>query len=173
MATIATYAGSANEAIGVGEGATNGLRGAQSFLTGIAGELETVKITGWKIGSPTDNLYVKIYAYGDGTPENGSLLGTSNAIDGSTLTGSPVLKTFTFATPVTINNATSYFFVVSRDGAADASNRYAFNAHTPNTDYSDGVGWSLNASWTSVNSDFIFLVEGTESVPTGDFFNLF
>jgi hypothetical protein len=78
-----------------------------------------VNFTLFKTGTPTDNIYCKIYA-----SDKTTLLATSDAVDGSTLSTIPGAEvTFTFSTPPAITASTVYFLELSR-ASLDDSNYY-------------------------------------------------
>ena len=84
-----------------------------------------------KNGSPTGNLYAKIYAethataYGTDSLPTGTALATSDAFDGSTL--SSVYREavyFTFSSPYTTSNGTKYVVVIDYAGTSSDGSNY-------------------------------------------------
>ncbi len=97
----------------------------QSF-SGNSGTLQTAQFFIFKAGSPTGNVFAKIYASTgtsgtDATP-TGSALATSDGLDSSTLTTGLVLRTFTFsgANKITLTNGTTYIVSIEFNGTAQA-----------------------------------------------------
>jgi hypothetical protein len=76
-----------------------------------------------KQGSPSDNVYIEIYADSGGAP-TGAAIGTSDLISGSSIPAARECVNFTFSTPVTITSGTTYHLVFRRSGSADAVNYY-------------------------------------------------
>jgi hypothetical protein len=75
-----------------------------------------------KTGSPAYNLTPRLYLASNGIP-TGSALASATALDVSTLTGSYVLKTFTFSSAYTLTAGNSYVLMLERDsGSHDTSN---------------------------------------------------
>jgi hypothetical protein len=113
-----------------------------------------------KVLTPTDSVVVKLYSAVNGLP--GTLLGTSDPILGSNLPNSnsePV--TFTFPTPIPVQNGASYVVTFTRTGAFDA-NGYYLNGYTATSIYAGGGmitmssgSWNTSASiydtWTTIS----------------------
>tara|TARA_Y100000310_G_scaffold342169_1_gene444090 strand:+ start:6241 stop:8133 length:1893 start_codon:yes stop_codon:yes gene_type:complete len=107
----------------------------QSFQSSIAIDCDKATIRIRKIGAPTDNVKVSLQADSSGDP-SGTALQTVN-LDGSTLTTSYQNKEFTFPATQALDASTTYWLVVERSGAADASNYYECEYQNTNV-YSSG-----------------------------------
>lgn len=125
---------------------------AQGFQVPSPSEITTFSVSLDKVGSPSDNVIVKIY---DGVTQPTTLLATSNTLAGSTLTSSCTRYTITFSGTPTLTSSTQYWFVLDRDGGFDTSNRY--HACSTNTNpYPNGNSASFNGStWTQAPNDDI------------------
>jgi len=97
----------------------------QSF-TGKDGRVSSAKFYCKKVGSPTGNVYAKLYAhtgtYGSTSAPTGSALVTSNAIDITTLSTDYALITFTFPIPYQITEGAYYCIAINYAGG-DSSNK--------------------------------------------------
>jgi hypothetical protein len=140
----------------------NGVTTARTFQTFTSRSSDTsITSVAWtigKVGSPTDNITADIYLVNTGTNlPTGSSLGTSTAIAASSFTTSPVERTFTFGTAVTISPSTRYAVVFSRSGAVDAVNylRDYTSAAGANADSSQGSGYwnSTTTVWSYITTD--------------------
>jgi hypothetical protein len=140
----------------------------QSF-TGNGGVLNSAKFYMEKDGSPTGNLYAKIYSHSGTFGTTGipsSLLATSDAVDVSTVSDTPALQTFAFtgANKITLTNGTKYVVVIEniynfpnyslayRDGSSPT--------HNGNFSYYSG-GWNYDAAL-----DLIFYVYSDDVTTT-------
>lgn len=131
----------------------------QSFVAGNSYPLANIQLTITKVGSPTDNIYAEVLS----GAINGTLLGTSANVDGSTLPTTSTANTPTFdfsAAGVTLTAGTAYYVRVWRSGANDSTNYYqgwASNtaAYTSGSSYYlDGTGaWQQRTT-----SDLVFTV---------------
>lgn len=131
----------------------------QSFTCSVTGYyITSAKFYLYKNGSPTGNVYAKLYThsgtYGTSSVGTGAALATSDPIDVSTLgsgVGNVALKTFTFsgANLYTMSNGTRYFISVEYTGG-DGSNSVSSghdnsaSSHGGNRAYWEPVipGWS-------------------------------
>lgn len=100
----------------------------QSWTTG-AGITRLDKVDVWmfKVGTPTGNLQMDIYAVSTDSP-TGASLGTSSVVSVATLTTSTsgALVSFTFATPITgLSGKTKYVWVISLPSAGSNDTNYA------------------------------------------------
>jgi hypothetical protein len=132
---------------------------AQDFQVASNRKLTYVKVSMKKNGTPTGNIWVKIYTAG-ATPTAGTLVATSDLVDVSTLsTGSVALSTvmlFYFSTPPDLTANTQYFMVFEGDFAFSTTNYVGLFRNT-NTLYANGQGWVSNAgTWSSPGWDFQF-----------------
>jgi hypothetical protein len=153
--------------------ATSRIGMAQKITTGSAVTIATASFSLKKFGSPTDNLTALIVA-SDGT----TVLATSATVAGSSLTTSYAWVNFTFSTPYALSASTIYYIVITRSGAADASNYYLLDWSTDNVytggelhTYStaSGVGNSQGTSTDALfkistagsSAFYFFAVDGT------------
>ena len=138
----------------------------QSF-TGDGGTLNSAK---WYLeksstGSPTGNVYAKIYAhtgtYGTSSEPTGSVLATSDAVDVSTINTSYELVTFTFSggDKITLTNGTHYCLIVEWVWDSGILN-VGFDGNSPTHDGNEGTKY--NETIYSGDDDFIFYVYGDE-----------
>lgn len=143
-----TYPESNRDAID-GLSASYTTRHAQSFMA-IAGDLDRIAVYIGKGGSPTGNVYAKVYAhtgsYGLSGVPTGSPLATSDAIDVTTITSAGML-TFMFSGAERIAlTAQSYCLSIEYTGG-DGSN-YLYTGtdistptHDGNSSYWNGSAW--------------------------------
>lgn len=141
----------------------------QQFTTpnnGISYTLDSAKFYMQKLGVPTGNMTVKIYAntgsLGSGTP-TGSALATSDNSDVSTYTASPLFSLITYsfsgANRITLSPNTNYF-LVGFYNSGDALNlpRIGEDVAVP---YSKNDSYSADgSSWTADTFSFSFYVYG-------------
>jgi len=122
-----------------------------------------------KSGSPTGNATVYIYAhtgtYGTSSIPTGSALATSNTLDVSTLTGSFVLKTFTFsgADKITLTANTKYCVIIAYSGG-NSSNQLWLQASSSGSALGNSIYY--NTSWHAYTRDVLFHVYGDSAVTT-------
>lgn len=132
----------------------------QQFTTGSAGgSAVRAEIYANKVGAPTDNLTVGIYALdGSGNPTGAALC--SGTIAGANLLTSQAWVTVAFSAGGTLAGSTQYGLQISRSGAADGSNYYQISVNTA-LGYSggafkiyDGANWAAR----SPDADMPFVV---------------
>ncbi len=119
----------------------------QTIVPSTSYDLGAVELQLRKISSPTDNLTVSVYT----GSETGVLLGTSDVLAGSGITTGAAggVYMFTFSTPIAISSGVTHYFVVTRSGARDTTNRYTMFGTTDNS-YASGIQRSRdNNIWTS------------------------
>jgi hypothetical protein len=128
---------------------------AQSFISS-GNSVAAISMGLQKVGSPTDNLRVVIYAADAGGLPTGSVLATSNTILGSSLTASLVVREFVFATPLPITSGTRYCASIQRTGANDnANNYYLQDVSSGGT----GIASSFDTIWLPLSAGIgIYLV---------------
>ena len=152
-ATITTTAGTV-EFIGYGYSDSQ-VASAQSFLTTQAGTISSVLINTKKNGSPTGTLTVGIQTNVSGAPSNTFLnSGTKNIAD---LTTSCADYTITFAAPVTVTDATTYWIVKSPNNTRDQVNYLGGCGAAVGNPYASGNEAYSNTTptWTNeTNSDW-------------------
>jgi len=119
-----------------------------------------------KTNLPTGNAVAKVYAVAgtDGTDAipTGAALATSGNLDVSTLTGSLVLKTFTFtgANQIELRRGIVYFVTVEYSGGNGTDNiQVGYDNSTPTHagNYADLTG----STWTAAAKDVCFYVNVT------------
>lgn len=135
----------------------------QSF-TGDGGTLNSVKLYLKKVGTPTTNLTVSIYAhsgtFGTSSVPTGSTLADSDTISTSTLTTSFALYTFNFtgANKITLTNATKYVVVLT-GGYVDDSNFTQIGDDASSPSHAGNFSYRDTATWFAGSSkDLIFYV---------------
>jgi hypothetical protein len=133
-------------------------RCGQSFTTGAdAVSVTLVKFSIGKGNSPTDNLFVDIFAAAAGVP-TGTALGTSNAVAGTNLQANG-FTTFTFSTPVPLAASTMYVAVLRRS-AWNASNYYQMGMRGLDV-YAGGTRLTtFNNVWSIGSGDIGFQIQG-------------
>ena len=157
-------------------GGGNWYAGGQTF-TSLGGNISKAKFYLQKTGSPTGNLFAKLYAmagtFGTTGVPTGAYLAKSDPFNSATLTGSGQLITFTFsgAQQYLMTNGTHYCIVC--DAADDASNtvttgsnltviwRSGPSATHPGNEFYTNSGWpSGTPGWNAdpVGYDVIFYV---------------
>jgi hypothetical protein len=92
-----------------------------------SGPLSYISIALFKVGAPTDNVYLRVYT---GNFES-TLIGTSVNVPGAQatkdtngLTDVAMYCSFKFATPFSVVSGNTYYAVVARTGARDTANHY-------------------------------------------------
>jgi hypothetical protein len=153
-----TNANSSVILMGQSGGLTAWYAGGQAFSS-IGGKLSQVKFYLHKTGTPTGNLFAKLYAmsgtFGSTGIPTGPMLAKSNAINVATLTGSAQLIAFTFsgAQQYLMTNGTHY--VIICDASDDASNTVTSSGNTsviwrngPSSTHPGDEAWTSNG-WPS------------------------
>jgi len=97
-------------------------------------DLKYVDIWLYKNGASTDNVFLEIRS-GSYT---GTVLGTSDSLNGATLTTTATQTRFTFSTPIILNSGTQYYLRANRDGVVSTINYYVLSVNNTNP-YSSGV----------------------------------
>ena len=134
----------------------------QSFTSG-GGTLDSVKFYLKKVGSPTGNVYAKIYAhdgtYGVSSVPTGSALATSDALSAASLTTSYVLTTlsFTGANRIELENST-YYVVVLEFSGGDVSNYVGVGQDTSSSSHGGNDGYSDDPWTPEADNDLCFYV---------------
>ena len=140
---------------------------AQSF-TGNGDSITSCRFYLKKSGTPTGNLYAKIYThsgvYGTSSVPTGGPLATSDALDISTLSTSYELVEFTFSTPYATIGDTNY--VLSLEATTAVSVYIGVDnvspSHSGNRSYNFlGMGWEKDNT-----RDICFYVYGVENLET-------
>lgn len=112
---------------------------ASSFVA-IGTTIASVSLQMYKNGSPTDNVVFEITSAIDG-----SYVGSIGLLDSSTLTGSAVLKTITFSSPVPVTPGDLYYLRISRATGRDIVNHAGLFGTVAEV-YSDGGFYFRNSN---------------------------
>lgn len=136
---------------------------AQSFIPSVSASVNTVVFKLAKSGTISGNMFIRIYNDSAGTP--GSVIGTSDAFNSATLTGSLTPTTFTFSTPPALTSGNTYYAVIYVAGVTlSAGNAIlvAIDSTNPYPSGSEFVTLNAGASWTSgAPNDLYFDIEST------------
>lgn len=125
---------------------------AQSFTPGTTGFITAASVYLKKSGSPSDNITIAIYS-GASQPSATGLI-VSKTIAGSSLTTSYAYYTVDFDDLSSLTASTTYWIVLSRSGAIDASNYYVWGYdNTGNTYGSFKTGSALGSMVSVLNID--------------------
>jgi hypothetical protein len=120
-----------------------------------------------KIGSPTGNIYAKLYAhdgtYGTSSVGTGNPLATSVAYDVSTISTSYSLIEFTFNTSYAMQSSTYYVIVIDMNGVGDGDN-YVMVGRDTVTKLAPGNCCVYSGSWLVASYDLIFYIYGNALV---------
>lgn len=171
VSTMDEFLGNSNMIISNVGGVTGDLTAidrAQSFTTTSAGNITRLRVFLSRFGSPTDGVQAKIYTNNAGVP--GTLITTSTNTIAladmplSSQNGNFKEAIFTFPENQSLSNATRYWFVIDRTGAASSTNYYSVEGSSA-TDYGteDGMIWN-GSSWAATG--VLSLVFETYMVPT-------
>lgn len=134
---------------------TNTQKVGQDFIINENRLLSEVDIVGLtKTGNPTDSVIASLYEGGT-KPEEGTFLGESNPILGSSLPTIPdTIITFTFLTSAQLTTSNKYFLVIKRTGALSNIDRY--NSLINIVDNVPGAKWEfvpILGGWVSAPND--------------------
>jgi len=134
-------------------------KGAQSFLTIGAGTLETVRIKASVAGSGTYTMTLE--ADDSGHPSGAPLANVS--FSGAIAAGCSDSVDVSFASPISLDAATTYWIVFDRDDANSTGN-YLDLCSVGSDTYSDGIWKRFNTSaWSTISDDgdlILPIVEG-------------
>ena len=126
-----------------------------------------VQIYAKKVGSPTDNLQVELYATDASGDPTGSAL-ASGSVAGSGLTTSFAWYTLSLSAEVQLQAGVIYALVVSRSGSASTSNYYQVNQNN-DAGYSGGVmKYWTGSAWTALTADMPFRVYCNSQIATSE-----
>lgn len=128
--------------------------------------LEDMKMPILKTLAPADTYYVEIQTDSGGSP-SGTVItnGTSTALSSASATTTNFeLRTFVFATPPTITSGTTYWAVLRRSGAVDATNylstyRLSDVSGYVSKTYTASTGLWSSALATDMNWTFTFNID--------------
>lgn len=131
---------------------------AQSFTATASGNLHKVSVYLGKVGSPANNLTVRIAADASGRPDTSSLASTGIAY---TIVGAtPSWIDATFSSPANLTSGTKYWIVLdySTNSAIDHWNwrKDSSDAYASNTGRFTDNCCSGNPTWTDVGGDLGF-----------------
>lgn len=145
----------------------------QSF-TGSGDDLTGAKFYIAKLGSPTGNVFVKLYAhsgtFGTSSVPTGTALATSNAFDISTLTTTNGWIDFTFGTPYTTVNGTKYILVIEFTGGS-AGNSLKVNITGSSGTLHNGNECLYTGTWSAdSNYDVLFYAYGTTQLSVATYY---
>lgn len=148
------YNGSRDTNVSIYGGATS--QAGESF-TGDGRELRNIRVNLRRVGSPTGNAVVKVYAhsgtYGTSSIGTGSPLATSDNLDVSTITNANnttnYVIPFSGANRITLVQGTYYVFVIEFTGG-DASNYVRTFLDNTSPSYSGNYAY-YNGSWNAVS----------------------
>jgi hypothetical protein len=127
---------------------TANTKAAWSFVAASNVQLTGIRLSAGENGTIADTFYVTIHDDASGSP--GTLLGTSNALGTGAFTAVGLLDQFTFSTPISLTSGSTYWYVVQRTGAIDASN-YLSVSHSSSSVVA-GIGrkvWN-GSTWSSL-----------------------
>lgn len=148
----------------------------QSFNPSKNLSLQAVWCKFYKIANPTDNIVLELWSAGAGVPN--ALIATANVISGKQVTSDSAGQwyRFSFAAVQALVAGTTYYWVLTRSGAADAVNYYHSKGkgttRFPNNLHGFGT---VVPAWTATNTiSKMFLVEAQvsdQSLTAGGTFN--
>lgn len=115
--------------------------------------VDAIELRVRKVGTPSDNLRVRLYTDSSGAP--GTLLETV-AMAASSLTNEMGWMSFAFANTTALAYGTTYGIQVDRTGAMDAANFFEVEID-PDGGYGRGaLYWYGDAAWRPATGDLIF-----------------
>ncbi len=127
----------------------------QDFQPAASGYHTAFRLRLLKTGSPTGNIWIKVYAAG-ANPTAGTLLATSNNVDVSTVATGYTL--FVLPSILAKTSATQYYIVLDGDYTVSATNYISWYRNTSSS-YASGTAWTFDGStWTSQASADMSLV---------------
>ena len=141
--------------------ADNTVKVGQSFTPTLTGTIISgILNLKYESGAPTGTLVTEIYTDSAGTP--GTLLGTSNTINASTLTTSFAPYTFTFTSGPSLTASTKYHLVLDFSGVTFNAGAIDTALDTSNP-YAGGNSETYNGAWTEDPYDLQFSVTSSVS----------
>jgi len=136
----------------IGQDATNGVKAGETFVPAMDISISGITIYCRKYGSPTDNVYIKIYE-----SDKSTLLATSNAKTGASIAATNGDIAFTFSSNVELDGGTTYFYEVSRSGGIDAVNHYYILYSNSSTGNLGGTFWNyISSTWTDQSTKVLY-----------------
>lgn len=135
---------------------------AQTFDTDVTGPVEFAEMKLTKVGSPTGQIWVSIYATSGGLP-TGAALKTSDKLDVSLVSTSAQVVRFIFRDPQTVTAGTTYALVLEGNFTISGVNYLSFDRSTTDP-YAAGQLCAYDgATWTGSAVDAWFKVYVTEN----------
>lgn len=179
MSLIDSYSDGGNAQF-LGKLAGNTIKRGQSFNCSGVVVLNSVKVSLRKYGSPTGNIYIRIYAhsgsYGSSSIPTGSVLATSDPVSASSLSAYPTYSdnTFTFSgsNKITLEETRYCFLVDATDTTTDGSNYIQTEAdgtaptHGGNSFYSEFETPNTFVASSVFDQKFYVYAEGPPTVYT-------
>lgn len=153
---------------------TTRLADGNTFLSPVTIPLHSVKWFLLKVGSPSGNIFAKIYnltgTVGTNGKPTGSPIATSDPIDISTLTGSyqGIEFKFTGSNSITLNAGSHYGVSIEYYTGGDSSNYLQLGLDSSSPSWSNNSFLFISGSWSSTLSAddaFPFYIYG--QLPTG------
>ncbi|MBI4384134.1 MAG: hypothetical protein HY579_08895 [Nitrospinae bacterium] len=128
----------------------------QTFTAGATGLLTKVDLKLSLYNSPTDSATVAIYNASGDLPA-GSPISSVETIASSSLTSTPAVYSFTFATAANVTSGTTYAIVLGRSGSLDVANAYYARLQSASPPYTGGRFARYSSSaWTGGPEDMYF-----------------
>jgi hypothetical protein len=105
---------------------------AQSFVAGKTGSISRIRLKLAKSGSPTDNIVCSVFTHNSGGNYPDTLIADAdNSFSGNALSTTQTVYEFNFGNgTVSLTEGTTYWIVISRSGATDATNYYLWQGDT-------------------------------------------
>lgn len=128
----------------------------QTFAISATRLLSSISVSLAKVGSPTDNLVIKVV---DVATYSTVYATSTNTIVGSSLTTSPAVKTFTFSN-VQLNSGTQYAFYLERSGSTSDAGYYV-TGQAGSSLYAGGMltAYTYSNVWqTAASNDMYFQI---------------
>lgn len=149
----------------LGDGVYTKVEQAFQLTGGEAWKASNVQIYANAVGTPADNLRVRLYTDSGGTP--GTLLATGTFV-GADVPGSPAWLTFELDAEVNLALSTNYHLQADRTGATDATNYFVIGVDE-GLHYASYVMKVWNGSaWVrrAEDADLAFIIGGVEETTT-------
>jgi hypothetical protein len=135
---------------------------AQTFDTDVTGPVEFAEMKFAKVGSPTGQFWLSIYATSAGLP-TGSALASSDKLDVSLVSTTAQVIRLIFRSPYTVTAATTYALVVEGNFTISGANYLNFDRSTTDP-YAAGQLCAYDgATWTGSSVDAWFKVYVTQN----------
>jgi hypothetical protein len=158
---VVTGTGTAGGATACGSTASN-YRHAQTWTTdAAAAPISDISFIVGKVGSPTENVRVEIFATSAGAP-TGTALATSNVVAAASIIAGGSLTIFSFPTPFVPSASTQYAAVFTKaTTTSDASNYYQIYAAAASgtSTYAGGNRYTgSSTNWLSQTNDWSVVI---------------